>query len=91
MKNIKAKIVVFISTILVGFLIATNYNFQGSSSTLNLNAKEYQNAVETKNNLTKQVASLRQINSETKNKVNKYNNSDIDNVKILEDMKSADS
>jgi len=87
MKNIKAKIVVFFSTILVGFLIATNYNFQGSSSNLKLNAKEYQNAIETKNNLIKQVASLRQINSDTKTKVDKYNNSDIDNVKILEDMK----
>jgi uncharacterized protein YlxW (UPF0749 family) len=52
-----------------------------------LNAKEYQNAIETKNNLIKQVASLRQINSETQLKVDKYNNSDIDNVKILEDMK----
>ncbi|HEY5524426.1 MAG TPA: DUF881 domain-containing protein [Clostridium sp.] len=87
MKNIKAKIVVFFSTILVGFLIATNYNFQGSSSSLKLNVKEYQNAIETKNNLIKQVASLRQINSDTKTKVDKYNNSDIDNVKILEDMK----
>lgn len=87
MKNIKTKIVVFISTILVGFLIATNYNIEGSSSTLSLNTKEYQNAVETKNNLTKQVASLRQINSETQVKVNEYNNSDTDNVKILEDMR----
>jgi len=87
MKSIKAKIVVLISTILVGFLIATNYNFEGSSSSFNLNAKEYRNAIETKNNFTKEVASLRQINSETKAKVDKYNNSDTNYVEILEDMK----
>jgi uncharacterized protein YlxW (UPF0749 family) len=89
MKSIKAKIVVLISTILVGFLIATNYNFEGSSSnsSFNLNAREYRNAIETKNNLTKQVASLRQINSETKAKVDQYNNLDIDYVKIVADMK----
>lgn len=88
MKNIKAKIVVLISTILVGFLIATNYNFEGSNSSFNLNAKEYLNAIETKNNLIKEVSSLRQINSDRNDKINKYNNSDIDYVKIVEDMKS---
>lgn len=87
MKNVKTKIVVLVSTILVGFLIATNYNFEGSSSTLNLNAREYKNAIEAKNNLTKQVASLRQINNETQIKVDEYSNSDLNNIEILENMK----
>ncbi|MDS0527307.1 DUF881 domain-containing protein [Clostridium sp. SHJSY1] len=87
MKNERAKIVVFISTIIVGFLIAGNFSFEGFDSSFQLNAKEYQNAIETKNNLLKEIGSLKSNNKEVKEKIDKYNNHDIDYDKILNDMK----
>lgn len=88
MKNKRAKIVVFISTIIVGFLIAGNFSFEGFDSSFQLNAKEYQNAIETKNNLLKDIGSLKSNNQEMKEKIDKYNNHDVDYGKILSDMKA---
>jgi uncharacterized protein YlxW (UPF0749 family) len=87
MKNRKAKIVVFISTIIVGFLIAGNFSFEGFRSSLQLNAKEYKNAIETKSKLLKEIGSLKSNNQEIKEKIDKYNKSDINYDKVLSDMK----
>ena len=51
MKNIKAKVITFLSTVVLGFLIAGNFSFKGFNDSLRLNTKEYQDAVETKNKL----------------------------------------
>lgn len=88
MKNKRAKIVVFCSTILVGFLIAGNFSFEGFNSAFQLNATEYQNAVETKNKLLKEIGSLKSSNHETKEKIDEYNNNDVDSDKIVQDMKN---
>ncbi|MBD7910058.1 MULTISPECIES: DUF881 domain-containing protein [Clostridium] len=88
MNNKRAKVIVFISTIVVGFLIAGNFSFEGFDSSFPLNAKEYQNAIETKNNLLKEVGSLKSDNQEIKEKIDKYNNNDVNYDKILSDMKA---
>ena len=88
MKNIWAKVIVLISTIVIGFLIAGNFSFQGVQSSLQLSTKEYQKAVETKNTLMKQVNALSKSNEDIANKINEYNLNDGDHDKIIENMKS---
>ena len=86
MKNKSAKIVVFISTLLVGFLISNNFNFDGMASSTQLSAKEYQNAIEDKQKLLKQISSLKDGNEEILEKINKYSYDDKKKEKIVEDM-----
>lgn len=87
MKNQKAKIITFLSTVVLGFLIAGNFSFQGFKDSLRLNTKEYQEAVETKNKLLKEIGSLKSDNSEAQEKIDKYNNSGADSDKIVSDMR----
>lgn len=87
MKINKVKILLLFTTILVGFLIAVNFNYDRTSYRLNLNTEEYKNAVETRNKLQKQVAKLHEVNSELKEKIDKYEEPGINNVKVVEDMK----
>lgn len=87
MKNIRAKAITFISTVALGFLIAGNFSFRGFNDSLRLNTKEYQQAVETKNRLLKEVGSLKSDNSEFQEKILKYTNDDRNNEDVLESMK----
>ena len=64
MKNNALKAVIFILTLGLGFLISGNFNFEGFESSLGLNATEYQNAVEEKSKLLKEVGSLKSNNKE---------------------------
>lgn len=87
MKNNALKAVIFILTLGLGFLISGNFNFEGFESSLELNATEYQNAVEEKSKLLKEVGSLKSDNKEITEKIDKYNSNDVDSEKILKDMK----
>ena len=87
MKNIRAKAITFISTVALGFLIAGSFSFRGFNDSLRLNTKEYQQAVETKNRLLKEVGSLKSDNSEFQEKILKYTNDDRNNEDVLESMK----
>lgn len=87
MKNIKAKAVIFISTVALGFLITGNFNFEGFNDSLRLNTKEYQKAIETKNKLLKEIGSLKSDNSEYQEKITKYTNEGENNADVLADMK----
>ena len=87
MKNIKAKTITFISTVALGFLIAGNFKFTGFNDSLRLNTKEYQQAIETKNRLLKEVGSLKSDNSEFQEKILKYTNEDKNSADVLADMK----
>ena len=86
MVNKSAKVVVFVSTVLVGFLIANNFNLEGVASTTQLTAKEYQNAIEEKQKLLKQISSLKDGNEEILEKINKYSYDDEKQEKVVQDM-----
>ena len=81
-----AKVVVFGSTVFVGFLIANNLNFEGMTSTTQLTTKEYQNAIEEKQKLLKQISSLKEGNEEILEKINKYSDDDKKQEKVVQDM-----
>ncbi|MBE6047527.1 MAG: DUF881 domain-containing protein [Clostridium sp.] len=87
MKNIKFKTITFISTLGLGVLIAGNFNFKGFNDSLKLNTKEYQEAVETKNRLLKEVGSLKSDNIKYQEKISKYTSKDQSSDKVLQDMK----
>lgn len=88
MKYKSAKAIVFLSTLMVGFLIAANFNFDGFESSMQLDTREYQNAIEEKQKLLSQIASLKEDNEEIVNKIDEYSNNDREQEKIYEDMKN---
>ena len=88
MKNNKDFFFVFIATIILGALISMNFNFEGIQSYSQLNATEYQNAVEERSVLYKAIGDLQEDNVQKKIKINNYANNDTKNDKILEDMKA---
>ena len=87
MKNKSAKIALFIGTLIVGILIAINFNFDGIASK-QLTAKEYQDAIEERTQLYKQISLLQKSNREFQEKIDKYKNDDKMNGKVLEDMRN---
>ncbi|AWK52425.1 division initiation protein [Clostridium beijerinckii] len=88
MKNNKGFFFVFIATIILGALISMNFNFEGIQSYSQLNATEYQNAVEERATLYKEIGNLKEDNIEKKDKIENYENNYTKNDKILEDMKA---
>ena len=87
MKNNKGFFFVFIATIILGALISMNFNFEGIQS-YSLNAREYQNAIEERAKLYKDIGNLKEDNIEKKDKIENYKNNYTKNDKILEDMKA---
>ena len=88
MKNNKGFFFVFIATIILGVLISMNFNFKGIQSYSQLNATEYQNAVEERAALYRDIGNLQEDNNEKKDKIRNYVQNDKKNDKILEDMKT---
>lgn len=88
MKNNKGFFFVFIATIILGVLISMNFNFERIQTYNQLNSSEYQNAVEERASLYKEIGNLKQDTFEKKSKINKYTNNYKKDDKILEDMKS---
>lgn len=88
MKNNKGFIFVFIATIILGALISMNFNFERIRSYNQLDSAEYQNAVEERASLYKEIGNLKEDNIEKKSKINKYSSNYKKDDKILEDMKS---
>lgn len=87
MKNNKNFFFVFIATIILGALISINFNFEGIQS-YSLNATEYQNAVEERATLYKDIGNLKEDSIEKKDRIENYKNNYTKNDKILEDMKA---
>ncbi|HCW54373.1 MAG TPA: division initiation protein [Clostridium sp.] len=87
MKKNKATFFIFIATILLGLLISINFNFNAITSHNELNTSEYQNAVEERTRLYKEIGDLKDNNIEITEKINQYIHDDEKNNKILEDMK----
>ncbi|WP_160688867.1 DUF881 domain-containing protein [Clostridium sp. C2-6-12] len=88
MKNTKGFFFVFIATIILGTLISMNFNFERIRSYSQLNSSEYQNAVEERAGLYKEIGNLKEDTMEKKSKINKYTSNYKKDDKILEDMKS---
>lgn len=88
MKNNKGFFFVFIATIILGVLISMNFNFERIQTYNQLNSSEYQNAVEERASLYKEIGNLKEDTLEKKSKINKYTSNYRKDDKILEDMKS---
>ena len=65
-----------------------NFNFEGIQSYTELNAAQYQDAVEERANLYKDIGNIKEENQDITNKINNYVRNDTKNDKILEDMKA---
>lgn len=87
-KKYKINMPLFISSIILGFLIVLNINLDTLSTTLQLSAVEYKDAIEEREALYKEISNLKEENKETTEKIKKYNESGHKSPKIIEDMKS---
>lgn len=87
MKKNRESFFIFIAAMLLGLLISVNFNFDAITSHNELNTSEYQNAVEERTRLYKEITDLKENNLETKDKINQYMYDDEKNDKIVEDMK----
>lgn len=88
MNKSKQTFLVFFATFILGILISINMNLGKIPSFVELNAKQYKDAIEERANLYKEIGNLKENNNEVKGKINKYMKDDEKNDKILEDMKA---
>lgn len=89
MKNITGKIFILVASITTGFFISNNINIDKTKTNLSLNAVEYKNAVEERNNLYKELENIRSDNIDLKHSINKYEGNDPEkNKKLVEDMRN---
>ncbi|MDR5586689.1 MULTISPECIES: DUF881 domain-containing protein [Clostridium] len=88
MNKSKQTFLIFLTTLILGILISTNINLGEIQSFVELNAKQYKDAIEERANLYKEIGNLKENNSEIKDKINDYMKEDEKNDKILEDMKA---
>lgn len=86
MKNREFTIFIFTASVIVGLLISMNISFDGIETTKVLNAKEYQEAYNKRNNLYNEISKLKENNRELQKKINNYSKNDDDNNKISRDM-----
>ncbi|NFH89205.1 DUF881 domain-containing protein [Clostridium botulinum] len=88
MNKSKQTFLIFLTTLILGISISTNINLGEIQSFVELNAKQYKDAIEERANLYKEIGILKENNNEIKDKINDYMKEDEKNDKILEDMKA---
>ncbi len=88
MNKSKQTFLIFLTTLILGISISTNINLGEIQSFVELNAKQYKDAIEERANLYKEIGNLKENNNEIKDKINDYMKEDEKNDKILEDMKA---
>lgn len=88
MKKDKNYFFVFIASIIVGVLISFNFKSDRTRSYNELNTGEYQDAIEERASLYKEIGNLKDDNAEIIEKISDYMVEDKDNDKIIEDMKA---
>jgi len=88
MKRNESTIFVFIASIIVGILIATNISFSKVNSNIQLTTKEYSDALEKRNKLRNEVSALYDDNRTILRKINEYSSSGKQNEKVLDDLKN---
>ena len=86
MKNNEATIFVFIAAVVIGILISLNFNLKKESKYVPLSSKQYQEALNKRNNLYSDITKLKQDNKKVKDKINMYNNDGKKSEKIEEDI-----
>ena len=89
MKIIKGKIFVLAASILTGFLIVNSIDLNGVVNSISsLNAVDYKKAVEERNQLYKDIESIKSENIDFKYKISNYDGDDPEkSKKLVEDMK----
>jgi len=85
-KNISSKILAFIASLVIGFLIVINMKLGTLPVSKQLSAKEYKDAIDERNKLFKELETLRNEKYATKEKINSYTHDDGKDEKIVEDM-----
>lgn len=88
MKDISGKVIAFISSLIVGFLIIINIKLSTLPVSKQLSAKEYKEAIDERNKLFKELEILKEENYTTKNKINSYVHDDKKDEKVVSDMLS---
>ncbi|MGN0144860.1 MAG: DUF881 domain-containing protein [Clostridium sp.] len=78
---------VFIAALILGFLVSVNFNFDRGQSYNSLNTMEYQEAIEERSRLYKEIEALKEGNIDVNGKINQYKQNDVRNDEILQDMK----
>lgn len=86
MKNNEATFFVFIASIIIGVLISLNISFKDTPASVQLDTKQYQDAINKRNKLYSEISKLKQDNDDISNKINEYNYSYRKNEKILNDI-----
>ncbi len=86
MKNREFTIFIFIASVIVGILISMNISLDGNENPKILNAKEYQDAYNKRNNLYNEISKLKENNRELQKKINNYTRSDETTDKVSKDM-----
>lgn len=87
MKVKSGRVALFVATLILGVLIAINIDLNGISSK-QLTAKEYQDAIEERSLLYKQIAQLKKENREYAEKIDDYQENDEEHDKVLSDMRN---
>ena len=88
MKNDKNYLFIFIASIIVGVLISLNFKSDRTQSYNQLNTGQYQDAIEERAALYKEIGNLKEENAEKVEKISDYKVEDKNNDKIIEDMKA---
>lgn len=86
MKNREFTIFIFIASVIVGILISMNISLDGNETPKILNAKEYQEAYNKRNNLYNEISKLKENNRELQKKINNYTRSDETTDRVSKDM-----
>ncbi|SHF05687.1 DUF881 domain-containing protein [Clostridium fallax] len=87
MKNNEATVFVFIASIIMGVLISLNLNVKNQNKYVPLSSKEYQEALNKRNKLYKDISELKHDNTDLKQKINKYKYDDEKSDKLINDIK----
>ena len=88
MKRSNGGLIVFFASIFVGLLITFNTNFgEIIKKSTQLSAKDYQNAINERNDLYKEISNLTERNDEIQNTINKYKKDEKKQEKVLNAMK----
>lgn len=89
MKDKTGKALAFLASSAIGFLIVNNINLDKLQTSFQLNAVEYQKAIEERNKLYKEIEFTKEENDMLREKINTYDeNDDEKKEKLIEDMKN---
>lgn len=89
MKDKTGKALAFLASSAIGFLIVNNINLEKLQTSFQLNAVEYQKAIEERNKLYKEIEFTQEENDMLRDKIDSYDdNDDAKQEKLIEDMKN---